>query len=375
MWKGLTNRERAMAVLNYESYDRLPVVHFGFWTETLEKWAAEGHLSPEELQGVYDGSPAENVIAANLGFDFNWYTTFGANSGLFPHFDREIIEETDDGFRKVVSPTGVIILEREGAGSIPAEVDYLLKSRQEWEEHYLPRLQFSPERINWEALARLKETEPKRTDPLGLHLGSLYGNIRNWLTVVGSSYLQVDDEPLFDEIIDTVGNLCFQCAEAILNVGAPFDFAHFWEDICFKSGPLIDPRKFEAKVGPHYRRLTELVNSHGIHIISLDCDGWIDKLIPTWINNGVNTMFPIEVGTWGGNLIPWRETYGRELRGVGGTNKNVFSKDRTAVDAEIKRLRTIIELGGFLPCPDHRIAPDAEWDNVVYYCQRLREEF
>ncbi len=156
MWKGLTNRERAMAVLNYESYDRLPVVHFGFWTETLEKWAAEGHLSPEELQGVYDGSPAENVIAANLGFDFNWYTTFGANSGLFPHFDREIIEETDDGFRKVVSPTGVIILEREGAGSIPAEVDYLLKSRQEWEEHYLPRLQFSPERINWEALARLK---------------------------------------------------------------------------------------------------------------------------------------------------------------------------------------------------------------------------
>lgn len=26
-------------------------------------------------------------------------------------------------------------------------------------------------------------------------------------------------------------------------------------------------------------------------------------------------------------------------------------------------------------CPDHRIAPDAEWDNVRYYCQQMRLHF
>ena len=34
----MTNRQRLKAVLHYESYDRIPVVSFGFWTETLQKW-------------------------------------------------------------------------------------------------------------------------------------------------------------------------------------------------------------------------------------------------------------------------------------------------------------------------------------------------
>jgi hypothetical protein len=44
----MTNRERALAVLRYKPYDRLPIVHFGFWNETLEKWADEGHITHEE---------------------------------------------------------------------------------------------------------------------------------------------------------------------------------------------------------------------------------------------------------------------------------------------------------------------------------------
>ncbi len=35
------------------------------------------------------------------------------------------------------------------------------------------------------------------------------------------------------------------------------------------------------------------------------------------------------------------------------------------------RLRPLIDLGGYIPCPDHRIAPDAHWDNVRYYCDRM----
>jgi uroporphyrinogen decarboxylase len=56
-------------------------------------------------------------------------------------------------------------------------------------------------------------------------------------------------------------------------------------------------------------------------------------------------------------------------------DKRVFSRDRAAVEAEVQRLKPLIELGGYIPCPDHRIAPDGEWDNVIYYCQRLREVF
>ena len=142
-----------------------------------------------------------------------------------------------------------------------------------------------------------------------------------------------------------------------------------------KNGPLVIPSVFAELVGPHYKRITALFNRHDIHIVSLDCDGCIDALLPIWLENGVNTMFPIEVGTWNASIAPWRKQYGKELRGVGGMNKTVFSQDCAAVDAEIERLKPLVELGGYIPCPDHRIAPDSKWDNVRYYCDRMHSVF
>ena len=132
---------------------------------------------------------------------------------------------------------------------------------------------------------------------------------------------------------------------------------------------------FDELVGPHYKRITDLLLSHGIDIVSLDCDGKIDLLIPTWLQNGVNTMFPIEVGTWDASIAPWRAQYGKSLRGIGGMDKRVFARDRAAVDREIERLKPLVDLGGYIPCPDHRIPPDAEFDLVQYYCDRFRKAF
>ena len=51
------------------------------------------------------------------------------------------------------------------------------------------------------------------------------------------------------------------------------------------------------------------------------------------------------------------------------------SEIRAAIDAEIERLKPLVALGGYIPCPDHRIAPDAKWDLVRYYCDCMRQEF
>ena len=157
--------------------------------------------------------------------------------------------------------------------------------------------------------------------------------------------------------------------------GARFDIGHFWEDICFKNGPLVNPSFFAEHVGPHYKRITDIVHKHGIELVSLDCDGMIDALIPTWIENGVNVMFPIEVGTWNASIEPWRREYGRRLLGVGGMDKRVFAQDYAAVDKEVERLKALVDLGGYLPCVDHRVPGDAEWDNVNYYCEAMRQAF
>lgn len=384
----MNNRERALAILNYQDYDRMPVVHFGYWQETLAKWAGEGHISEDQALKWGDGNSIDAEIAAKLGFDFNWYNCFHPETRLLPPFDEKVIEERPDGGCAVLDGEGVVIVRKPGVTSIPTEIDHLLKDRASWEEHYLPRLQYAEERV-MHTLINVHGGRVARADsggaaylregqwdcPYGLECGSLYGVIRNWWGLVGLSYLQADDPLLFDEVIDTVGELCYRVTQRTLELADSFDFGHFWEDICFKTGPLVHPKLFAEKVGPHYRRITELLHEYGIDIVSLDCDGNIDKLLPIWLENGVNTMFPIEVGTWRASIEPWRAQYGRELRGIGGMDKNVFARDYAALGVEIERLKPLVDQGGYIPCPDHRIAPDAEWANVQYYCEKLREAF
>lgn len=371
----MNNRQRIKAALNYENYDRLPILHFGYWNETLDKWAAEGHITDDEAKTWGDGNDADKSISKKLGFDCNYSTGFSNNTDIFPTIETKVLETLPDGYRKVVNPYGVVVLERDGAMSIPAEVDHLLKGRKEWEEVFKPRLQFSLDRVKITPEIKSYVEDPDREEWYGIHIGSMFGKIRNWLGVEGSAYLYADDEDLFKEIIETVGDLTYQCAEYMLKNVNGFDFAHYWEDICFKNGPLIIPRVFDEYVGPQYKRTTDLLSSYGINIVSLDCDGMIDSLIPTWVNNGVNTMFPIEVGTWRASIAPWREKFGRAIKGVGGMDKVVFAFDYAAIDAEIERLKPLVELGGFIPCPDHRIAPDAKWENVQYYCDKMKEIF
>jgi len=385
----MNNRERTRAILNYQDYDRLPVVHFGYWAETLEKWIREGHLTPVEIEGYGDGTEADDHIAARLGFDYNYYHCFGGfATHVYPPLESRVLEVLPDGSRKVVNSNGVILLEKDDVQGIPPEIDHLLKGRKEWEEIFKPRFQMTASRINAQVVRPMGTPllfdqgglevlrRGEWPNPYGLYCGSLYGCVRDILGLTGTAYLQSDDPELYDEIIDTVGELCYQWTKQVLETaGASFDFGHYWEDICYNRGPLISPRVFREKVGPHYRRITELLHSYGITLISLDCDGKIDALVPIWLENGVNTMFPIEVGIWNASIQPWREKYGRQIRGVGGMDKRVFAYDYAAVDAEIERLKPLVELGGYIPCPDHRIPPDARWENVQYYCEKLRRTF
>jgi hypothetical protein len=366
-------REDAMAILHYQTYRRFPIVHFGFWRETVALWRDQGHLTPEEAEGIDYGDDGENArcLGERLGFDFNWYATVGGTNGLLPPFEAKVLEELPGGYRKVRNSVGAILLDKPGTASIPPEIDHTLKDRASWEKEFLPRLQWAEERVDRAAFGALAD-DAGRAHPLGLHCGSLYGTFRDWVGLENACYLQADDEDLFVEILDTLAALQLKVAETVLSTGARFDFGHFWEDICFKSGPLVSPAVFRERVGPWYRKFAELLGRHGIDLISLDCDGLIDELVPIWLDNGINTMFPIEVGTWGASIEPWRRKYGRAIRGVGGMDKRVFAQDPAAIDAEIERLRRLVDLGGFIPCPDHRIAPDAKWENVQYYTDRLR---
>lgn len=192
-------------------------------------------------------------------------------------------------------------------------------------------------------------------------------------SVLGMSYLMYDeDEDLFANIIDTFADMQYKYVEAILKTGAKFDFAHYWEDICFKNGPLLSPELFNELCEKHYKKRNDLCHKYGIDIISLDCDGVVGDLLPTWFENGVNTMFPIEVGVWGDQFEAARNKFGPALLGVGGMDKTVLRKDKAAVDAELERIKRLVDMGGFIPCPDHRLMPGTKFELVQYYAEEIK---
>lgn len=372
----MTNRERTSNILHFKAADRMPAVHFGYWTELLEEWAGQGYIDRSILDGYYDGGPKDNELDRIIGWDYNWQHVFCGNNGLMPRFEHKVVKEFPDGSQAVQNGNGIIEKIHPGVISIPAEYDYLLKDREAFETLFKPKMALNIEkRVDFDFFGRFNTDIYEKTDvPLGIHLGSVMGSIRDMTSVMGMSYLMYDDdEELFGDIVDTFAEMQYEVAKAVLETGAKFDYAHYWEDICFNGGPLLSPTLFEELCAKHYKKRTELCHRHGIDIISLDCDGVVEKLLPVWVENGVNVMFPIEVGTWGDQFEKARKRFGNTVLGVGGMDKTALRKDKKAVDAELERMKRLASLGGFIPCPDHRLMPGSKFELVVYYCEEIKK--
>jgi uroporphyrinogen decarboxylase len=154
-------------------------------------------LKPEEIEGVGDGNAADYRLNAKLGWDFNWHTTRRGAASLRPFFKTQILEELPDGSRKILTGWGVIEIEKPGVVSISGECDYTLKDRKAYEELYKPKMQFTEERVDPKYF---NENDWDKIDgPVGLELGSIAGDVRNMLTVMGMSYMIYDDYDLLDE--------------------------------------------------------------------------------------------------------------------------------------------------------------------------------
>jgi uroporphyrinogen decarboxylase len=274
-----TNRERIDAILHYKSFDRVPIMHFGFWNETLEKWHKEGHLTHSEVEPIIsgygnrsDGNEDEYAIASKLGFDDNILVYTGQKGDwydmpLYPAFTEEIVERYPDGSYKQLDTDGVYVLGKENAVSIPAEIDHLAKDRESWEKYYLPKLQWTQDRLDMDAINKMIEENDTRERYAAVYCGSLYGKFRNYWGVVESSYLLMDDPDLFASCLDDIGDVCYEVVKNTLATGVKLDYAHFWEDICFNKGPLVNPDVFRKHVGKHYRKITEECHKYGIDII------------------------------------------------------------------------------------------------------------
>jgi hypothetical protein len=72
-------------------------------------------------------------------------------------------------------------------------------------------------------------------------------------------------------------------------------------------------------------------------------------------------------------VLAVRRKYGKDLRIWGGVDKRALAEDPVAIEAELSRLRPLIQEGGYIPHTDHSCPPDISFENYAYYMRRLKE--
>jgi uroporphyrinogen decarboxylase len=252
---------------------------------------------------------------------------------------------------------------------IPHFIDFTLKDRSTL-DMFLERLQPDPRRLPADADEHLDRVE-KGDIPVSLFCGSMIGSIRNWMGVENLAIACFEDPEMIGELVDAMSDVVCSIWDPVLQ-RHQFDLAQFWEDICGKNGPLVTPKVFQEQVVPGYKKITSMLHDHGVNLISVDCDGWIDPLVPYWLEAGINIMFPFEIGTWNADPMEYRRKYGKELRIFGGFNKLVLEKGRAAIDEELERRIPLAREGGFIIFPDHLITPGTSVEDYQYYLDKIR---
>jgi uroporphyrinogen decarboxylase len=354
-------RERFHATMHYLPRDRCPIMDFGFWTETTAIWE-------------HYGLPIEVNTDSFFGMDPQWIFC-GGETLLCPVFQEEIIE--DKGDTEIMRQSDGVVVERgKFLGSIPRHLSHALHDRHSWETVFKPRLDPEdparfPSKEEW--TRRVGEwTRPDRDYPLFIGAGSLYGVLRNWLGLEGLSELVYDDFALFEEMVETLADIVITVLEKTLTAGVRPEAASMWEDMCYNSGPLLSPRIFKQVLVPHYQRITRTLARHGVDIVFIDCDGKVDVLAPLWLEAGINTMFPLEVGTWKADPFDYRSRFGKDMRIMGGFDKHILARSKEAIQREVDRLAPLVEEGGYIPMCDHRVPPDVSLDHYLFYVEEAK---
>jgi hypothetical protein len=355
----MTSRERFVRTLTGKPVDRVPFMKiFGGNNAVLPQWEEEcpgiGETIDELLgfEGTYRGW---NITPVNV-----WASQVGP-AVVLEETEEKIIRRTGDGTVEMI---------QKGQDFAHYDIEWPVKSQADWDSYKAKHLQADdPARFpgNWSELVEEYRT---REYPLQLSHGGVYGFARNRVGDEALAYLFYDDPALVHDMMDSYTDMTLAIWEKQV-AEVQFDLIECWEDMAFRSGSLISPQTFREFMKPNYQRIAEFAAAHGIEVLLVDSDGYIEDLTGVMLEAGVTAMYPYEVQS-GNDVARVRERF-PEMGCVGGLNKQVMAQGREAIDAEMERARERIRLGRFIPGPDHFVLSDVSCAGYRYFMERLRE--
>lgn len=356
--------ERFQACMHFQAVDRRPLMEWAPWGATTERWMHEsGQDRKTVLSYLRDCDPE-----CNAGVDFS----------MQPPFVEQIISEDEETVVRR-DRMGVTCREfkRNPETSMPEFIGFPVKSPEDWKR--IKRL-FDPSTpgrypADWNERVSAWNAEKPILRYYGLvanYYGgpSLFGFARMLLGDERVLYAFYDEPDMVHDMMETATEFSMAMLQKALRE-APVTLVQFWEDMCYRGGPLISPDMFKTFMLPRYKRITDLIRSLNVDIIFVDSDGKVDTLIPLWLESGINGVFPMEQAA-GNDIHAYRREYGRDLLMTGGIDKRALAQGRAAIDRELKAKLSLADQGGYVPTVDHSIPPDVSYADFRYYWQQKK---
>lgn len=369
--KSMTHRERIVRTLLCERTDRPPFpIWLGFapWGETLERWRQES--------GIKDLD-----IVTYFGFE-HFFHCVPLQYGPFPGLAPRVLEESPE-FIVSTDWRGITARNRRDGGSMPEYIRHPIQTRFDWDrykaEQLQPRIAERTAEVAAFAANKVGRVQPQAAnDPETLHVPvqvgvfpwGVFGTARDMLGAEELLLAFYDEEAMVRDIMATYTDLWIKLYEEVAK-HVQIDHIHIWEDMSGKQGSLISMAMIEDFMMPHYDRIAAFARAHKVPLISVDSDGLVDELVPTFMKHGVNVIFPFEVQA-GNDICKYRRLYPK-LGILGGLDKNALAKGRKEIHAELDKAGHMFAQGGYIVGFDHMIPPDVPWVNFDYTVQHIKK--
>lgn len=356
----MNSRERFLATIHCAPTDRRFRYEHGTWPSTQARWEQEGYPQNAEFGKYFAMDPLVRIMIQS-GF---------TDSPYFPKFDETTIEETaecrvfrdGDGIFKKELKTG-------RDTSMPQFLKFPVADRADWAT-LRRRLNSADasQRIGRTELLQRQCADPDI--PTLLPICGAFGHPRNLLGDEGLAFVMYDDPALLDEILENWLDLYVQLLRQLTRV-VRVDAILIWEDMCYKNGPLISPEHFRRFMLTPYRKLVAEARACAIKGVLVDTDGDCRKMIPLFVEAGVDCLLPFEAQV-GMALDEIHAAY-PGLCILGGIDKRALARERREIKLEVDRVMRMFDgVNGYIPALDHTVPPNVSLDNFKYYLECVR---
>lgn len=321
----MTNRERILNVLNFRKVeDRFPTIEWApLWDKTVKRWKQEG--LPEDLEGegikkFLGLDPMTRIRLCPIKKTYDYESNKITDIGSYRKVKKNLYPE--DAVKRIKNKLEIIKKEQEsGKTAAWLAIDGFF---------WFPRLLYG-----------IKE-----------HFYAFY------------DYPEVIHEinnDLCSYIIDIIEELCVYTVPV---------FMAFNEDMAYNHGPMLSKMLFDEFLLPYYKRVIPVLGKHGI-IPFIDCDGYVEDMIPWFIEAGISGVLPLERMA-GVDVARVRKNY-PNFKMLGAYDKMVMSKGEVEMRKEFERLLPVMKSGGFLLSCDHQTPPDVSLENYKMYVRLFKE--